>query len=111
MREEANSIDSLDDLKNKIKSRLSNIVFIPYFYSKIYQRPYLSEELVKKSLEEFDKYAGFQKQEIKGSVRYRIGITLSKKYTLVVVIEVEKEHLNIVTTWKTNRKWQKAMQK
>ena len=74
-----------------------NVIFIPYFYSKIPERPYLSEDLIKRSLEDFNNYKGFQKHEVDDILRYRIGIILSRKYTLVIIMEIEKEHLNIVT--------------
>jgi hypothetical protein len=48
--------------------------------------------------------------EVRGNMRYGIGISLSRKYSLVVVAEIG-ESLNIKTSWKTSRKWQKAIQK
>jgi hypothetical protein len=101
----------LEELKKIIKEKIENFEFVPYFSSKFEQRPYLTKELVKSSLEDFDNYLGFQRHFVKGTSRFRIGIKLSGKYVLVVVLEMEKEHLNIVTAWKTSRKWQKAIQK
>jgi hypothetical protein len=75
------------------------------------KRPYLNEELIRTSLNNFADYLGFQSHYIEGEVRYRIGIKLSNKYLLVIILEIGDEHLNIITAWKTNRKWQKKLQK
>lgn len=104
-------IRTLEELKEVIKQRIENIIFIPYFHTKKPERSYLSEELVKNTLNDFDNYLGFQTEYVKDSLRYRIGIKLSRKYTLVIVVEIGDEGLNIITTWKTNRKWQKALQR
>ncbi|MBS3077644.1 hypothetical protein J4233_05225 [Candidatus Pacearchaeota archaeon] len=103
-------IESLDELKEAIKQRLSKIIFDSHFYDSMKKRPYLSEGLVISMLKEFERYLGFQTHEVRESIRYRVGISLSRKYTLVVVVEVN-ESLNIKTSWKTSRKWQKAIQK
>ena len=54
---------------------------------------------------------GYQYQTIREKRRYRIGIKLSNRYTLVIITEIEEKGLNIITAWKTSRKWQKAIQK
>jgi hypothetical protein len=103
-------INSLEELKEAISQRLSKITFDSHFYDSMRKRPYLGEDFVISMLSKFGNYLGFQTHEVKGSVRYRIGISLSRKYTLVVVVEIG-ENLNIKTSWKTSRKWQKAIQK
>ncbi|MFH1289950.1 MAG: hypothetical protein ABIH92_00930 [Nanoarchaeota archaeon] len=103
-------IRDLEELKQTIKQKLNSIKFHPHFYDSLKKRPYLNQEFVISCLGEFDDYLGFQTHEVRGSIRYRLGISLSKKYVLVVVLEIN-ESLNIVTAWKTNRKWQKAIQK
>ena len=104
-------IDNLDLLKEELKRRITRIKFHPHFYYQIKKRPYLSEAMVKTILSDFNNYLGFQIQKVNGESRYRIGVALSRKYTFVIVLEVAEEHLNIITVWKTNRKWQKSMQK
>ena len=101
----------LSDLKKEIRSRISNVKFKTHFYDKVKERPYLSESLIIDSLKRFDEYLGFQTHEIKGEERQRVAITLSGKYNLVIVLVITNQSLNIITAWKTNRRWQKAMQK
>jgi len=103
-------INNLEELKNSIKQRVNKIKFHPHFYYNLRRRPYLNEGFVISSLKNFDDYLGFQTNEIRGKVRYRLGISLSRKYSLVLVLEVD-ENLNIITAWKTDRKWQKSIQK
>ncbi len=90
--------------------QLNKIKFDPHFYDSMRKRPYLSEQLIVSLLNKFDNYLGSQTHQVRGSTRYRIGISLSRKHTLVVVTEIG-ENLNIKTSWKTSRKWQKAIQK
>ncbi|MBU0760973.1 MAG: hypothetical protein KJ600_05715 [Nanoarchaeota archaeon] len=104
-------LKTLAELKREIKLRVNNIHFDMHFYDRMKKRIYLNEELVKNSLNNFDNYLGFQSHHVKEKPRYRIGMRLSNKYVFVIVLEIEKEHLNIITAWKTNRKWQKTLQK
>lgn len=102
---------TLNELKRMISEKINNISFSPHFYEQAKKRPYLSESLIIDSLKKFDSYFGFQIQEVKGELRYRIALVLSNKYNLVVVLEIIEEGLNIITAWKTNKTWQKTMQK
>jgi hypothetical protein len=54
---------------------------------------------------------GFQDQSKNNVEQYRIGVKISEKYDLVAVFEIKDKVLNIITAWKTSRKWQKAVQK
>lgn len=103
--------EALDKLKKEVTERIDTIKFHPHFYIQKIKRPYLTEELVKNALSNVTNYLGFQIEEVRGIKRYRVGIQLSRKHIFVVVIEIEKEVLYIITAWKTNRKWQKALLK
>jgi len=106
-----NDIRDINELKRFFREINENeIKFSPYFYSKLKDRPYLNEGSVINSVKNIDNLQGFQKQIIKGEIRYRIGIKLSNNYNLVLVIKINKS-LNIITAWKTSRKWQKSIQK
>ena len=106
-------------LKNEadLKRFLTNlnkedIHFTKHFYEKQeFDRKYLSEELLIKSLKNINNFLGFQDQSKDVAEKYRIGIKLSEKYNLVIICEVRNKSLYIITSWMTNRKWQKAIQK
>jgi hypothetical protein len=103
---------ALENLKEEIKKRVGAIKFSPHFYSKKRnERPYLNEGIVERALKDFDNYLGFQKHSVGDKTRFRIGVKLSNKYIFVVVVELKEQGLNIVTAWKTNRKWQRVLQK
>ena len=88
------------------------IKFTSHFYDKQAEdRKYLSEELITKSLKDTQNFLGFQDQSRDNKEKYRIGIKLSGKYDLVVVCEAKDKVLNIITAWKTNRRWQKSILK
>jgi hypothetical protein len=88
-----------------------DINFVSYFYTKKEERPDITDKLVREKLKDLGKILGVQKQRIKGKERYRVGIKLSNRYTLVVICETKEKGLYIITAWKTSRKWQKAIQK
>jgi len=89
-----------------------DIHFTNHFYDKQqFDRKYLSEDLTIKSLKDIKNFLGFQNQSKDNKEKYRIGIKLSGKYNLVVICEVRDKSLYIITTWKTNRRWQKSTQK
>ena len=89
-----------------------DIHFKKHFYDKQeLDRKFLSEELVIKTLKNITNFLGFQDQSKSTLEKYRIGIKLSGKYNLVVVCELRNKSLYIITSWKTSRRWQKAIQK
>ena len=102
---------SLDELKQQIKAKIGNIAFSPHFHDTVRKRPYLSESLVTDALNRFDSYIGFQIQHLKSEIRYKIALILSGRYNLVIVLEITNQGLNIITAWKTSKKWQKAIQR
>lgn len=105
-------VKDINELKNLFKNiKNGGIIFSPYFYSKLADRPYINEKLVINAIKNIENLMGFQKQIINGEERYRIGIKLSNKYTLVIIIRAPNKSLYIITAWKTSRKWQKSIQK
>ena len=90
-------VSGIDDLKREIKKRLENIVFRNHFYLQARKRSYLNKSLVIRTLRDFDNYLGFQKQNFKGELRYRIGVKLSNRYSLIIVLVFSEESLNIIT--------------
>jgi len=106
-------INNLSDLKDFLKRiEKANIFFKPHFYEKKEKdRLYLDEKMVVDSLKNINQIQGFQRQIVNDEERYRLGIKLSNKYNLVIIFKIESKNLYIITAWKTNRKWQKAMKK
>jgi len=103
------NIEELKQFLNRLKEE--NIIFLPHFYTKIKDRPYLNDKEIIKTVKDTKNLLGFQMQIIKNEERCRIGFKLSGKYILVLVTKIEGKNLYIITAWKTNRKWQKAIQK
>jgi len=102
--------ERLKDFLRNIKEE--DISFKKHFYEKKEKdRQYLNEKLIIKSLKDTANLQGFQKQVINNEEIYRIGIKLSNKYNLVIISKIEGKNLYIITAWKTNRKWQKSIQK
>ena len=90
----------------------SNILFSPHFYEKSKtDRVYLTEELIQNSFKDIKNIIGFQKQKTNNEERYKIGIKLSNYYNLVIVCKLLRKGLYIITAWKSDRKWEKAIQK
>ncbi len=98
----------LDDLKKEIIRRINKIKFNWHFRDNFKRRPYLNHRLVISALKRYDDYKDFQIEEVKKVIRYRLGIKLSRKYVLVIILEIHNEHLYIITAWSTDRKWQKT---
>jgi len=102
--------ERLKDFLKNIKEE--DILFKKHFYEKKEKdRQYLNETLIIKSLKNINNLQGFQKQIINNEEVYRIGIKLSNKYNLVIISKIKGKNLYIITAWKTNRKWQKSVQK
>jgi len=105
-------INNLEELKKFLKKiKQKDISFIPYFYTKKEERPDITENLIREKIKDIESILGYQYQIVKRKERYRVGIKLSNRYNLVIIIEIKEKGLNIITAWKTSRKWQKAIQK
>jgi len=105
--------EKLNDLKEFLrKLDEDSISFSSHFSEKSeIDRAYLTKDLVKSCLKDIEKISGFQSQKIKNEERYRIGIQLSNKYNLVIICKILRKGLYIITAWKSNRKWEKTIQK
>jgi len=89
-----------------------NVIFKKHFYDKIKERP-ISEELVREYLKKTDRLLKVEEQpsKIEGEEKYKLWIKLSNNYSLVVVVAISKKDLYIITSWNTDRKWQKSIQR
>ncbi len=104
----------LEDLKQALEDIPFNKISLSEDFSKKFiQRPYLSEEclldFVKNKIESLI-YAKFQdKTELRA--KYKAIYDLDKKHDLHMVYKIFKDEIIIITAYKTNRKWQRLMQK
>ena len=89
-----------------------NLKFKKHFYDKVKERP-ISEAMVREHLKKTDRLLKVEEQPSKreGEEKYKLWIKLSNKYSLVVIAAISKKDLYIITSWNTDRKWQKAIQK
>jgi len=96
----------LDEVKDE------NIYFKKHFYDKIKERP-ISERMVRENLKKTDRLIKVEDQPSRreGEDKYKLWIKLSNKYSLVVIAAIAKKGLNIITSWNTDRKWQRKIQK
>ena len=96
----------LDELK------YGNIYFKKHFYDKVRERP-ISESLVREYLKRTDRLLKVEGQpsRVQGEEKYKLWIKLSNRYSLVAIAAISKKDLYIITSWNTNRKWQKEIQK
>ena len=101
----------------KVRKFLENvkqedIKFRKHFYDKIKERP-VTEAMVREYLKRTDRLLKVEGQPSRreGEEKYKLWIKLSNKYSLVVVAATAKKDLYIITSWNTDRKWQKAIQK
>ena len=105
-------MDSEEELKKFLgELKDGDIIFKKHFYDKIADRPYLNEKLIRDTLKDTDNLMGFQNQKVKGEERYKLSFQLSGKYILIIIALIKGKTLYIITSWKSNRKWQKSIQK
>ena len=97
---------ALEELKDE------NIHFKKHFYDKTKERP-ISEGMVKEYLKKTDRLLKVEEQpsRAQGEEKYKLWIKLSNKYSLVVIVAILGKDLYIITSWNTDRKWQKEIQK
>ena len=104
------SFDKVKKFLEEIKDE--NIKFKKHFYDKVKERP-ISEAMVREHLKKTDRLLKVEEQPSKqeGEEKYKLWIKLSNRYSLVVIAAILKKDLYIITSWNTDRKWQKAIQK
>jgi hypothetical protein len=90
----------------KFLSKLNqeNIIFDGHFYKRTAERP-INEGMIRDYLSKIEK---LEKIEIgKGSNRFKLWFRMSRRYSLVVIIEIIlSKDLKVISAWNTNRQWQ-----
>lgn len=84
------------------------INFDSHFYKRILERP-INENIVRSFLSQIDK---LEKIEIGKSERFKLWFKMSRKYSLVLIVEINpSKHLKVISAWNTNKKWQDKLKK
>lgn len=104
------SFDKVKKFLEEVKDE--NIHFKKHFYDKTKERP-ISEGLARSSLKKTDKLLKVEEQPSRreGEEKYKLWFKLSNKYSLVLIASISEKDLYIITSWNTDRKWQKSIQK
>lgn len=95
----------LKDVKEFLeKINQENISFDPHFYKRSEERP-INEGMIRNFLSQTNK---LEKIELgKGKDRFKLWFKMSRKYSLVLIIEIElSKDLKVISAWNTYRKWQ-----
>lgn len=81
-----------------------NVSFDPHFYKRCKERP-IEEGFVRSFLSRLNK---LEKIEIgKGENRFKLWFKMSRKYSLVLIVEIDvSKGLKVISAWNTNKKWQ-----
>ncbi|HOR52756.1 MAG TPA: hypothetical protein PLE51_03785 [Candidatus Pacearchaeota archaeon] len=97
---------------NEVKKFLGGIsqekiIFDSHFYKRILDRP-INEGMIRSFLMQLDK---LEKIEIgKKENRFKLWFKMSRKYFLVVIIEIYiSKGLKVISAWNSNRKWQNKL--
>ncbi len=81
----------------------ADIIFDSHFYKRVGERP-ISEGMVRSFLSQINK---LEKIEQGKGERFKLWFKMSRKYSLVLIIEIRiSKDLKVMSAWNTNRKWQ-----
>ena len=79
------------------------ITFDPHFYKRIGERP-INESMVRSFLSQINK---LEKIEQGKGNRFKLWFKMSRKYSLVLIIEIDiSKDLKVMSAWNTSGKWQ-----
>lgn len=80
-----------------------NVTFDPHFYKRVGERP-INESMIRSFLSQSNK---LEKIEQGKGERFKLWFKMSRKYSLVLIIEVDlSKGLKVISAWNSNRKWQ-----
>jgi hypothetical protein len=86
-----------------------NISFDPHFYRRSRERP-INEGMVRSFLSQINKLEKVERG--KGKERYKLWFNMSRKYSLVLIVEIlSAKVLKVISAWNSNRKWQKQLKR
>ena len=84
------------------------ITFDLHFYKRIIERP-IKEGMVRSFLSQINK---LEKIERGKGERFKLWFKMSRKYSLVLIIELEaSKGLKVISAWNADRKWQDKLKR
>ena len=94
----------LRDIKKFLEGlNQDKIIFDSHFYKRVGERP-INEGMVRSFLPQISK---LEKIEQGKGERFKLWFRMSRKYSLVLIIEVNlSKDLKVISAWNTDRKWQ-----
>ena len=94
----------LKEVKSFLEGLNQNEVsFDSHFYKRLGERP-ISESMVRSFLSQINK---LEKIEQGKGERFKLWFKMSRKYSLVLIIEIGfSKGLKVVSAWNSDRKWQ-----
>lgn len=95
----------LKDVKKFLENLAQdNILFDSHFYKRSQERP-VSESMIRSFLSQLNKLEKIEKG--KNENRYKLWFKMSRKYSLVLIIEIElSKGLKVISAWNSYKKWQ-----
>jgi len=82
------------------------IIFYPHFYKRSGERP-IGESMIRSFLSQLNR---LEKIEQGKGERFKLWFRMSKKYSLVLIIEINiSKDLKIISAWNSDRKWQNKL--
>src|SRR3989344_6676290 len=98
----------LNELKNFLENlNQDNISFDSHFYKRTGERP-ISESMIRSFLSQINKLEKIEEGKIDN--RFKLWFKMSRKYALVLIIEIElSKGLKVISAWNSDRKWQKKL--
>lgn len=86
------------------KMAQENIKFDPHFYKRSRERA-VNESMVRSFFHQLTKLELVERG--KGEDRFKLWFKMSRKYSLVLVVEISTaKGLKVISAWNTDRKWQ-----
>ncbi len=81
-----------------------NIIIDPHFYKRSRERP-INESLVRSFLSQLNKLEKIEQGKDKD--RFKLWFKMSRKYSLVLIIEINlSKDLKVISAWNSYKKWQ-----
>ena len=98
----------LKNVKEFIETLNQNkIIFDTHFYKRSEERP-INESIVRSFLSQINKLEKIEQGKEKD--RFKLWFKMSRKYSLVLIIEVSpSKDLKVISAWNSDRKWQKKL--
>lgn len=98
----------LKEIKGFLETlKQDNITFDPHFYKRSGERP-VNESMVRNFLSQTKKLEGIEQG--KGQNRFKLWFKMSRKYSLILIVEIElSKDLKVISAWNSDKKWQNQL--